>query len=107
MGRPALAVRADVLERLAGLAHKLSAHGAFMASAALREAAGCGDDELAAILPELGFEVDPSAGELTFLPRAATRRAKRKRGKAKTVRRRPGQDQDSPFTKLQDLTIAS
>ena len=107
MGRPALAVRADALERLARQAHKLSAQGAFTASAALRQAAGCGDDELAGILPELGFEVDPSAGELTFLPRAATRRAKRNRGKAKAVRRRADKGRDSPFSKLQGLTIAT
>jgi ATP-dependent RNA helicase SUPV3L1/SUV3 len=107
LGRSALAVRADVLERLAREAHKLSAQGPFTASAALRKAGGCGDEELAAILPELGFDVDPAAGELTFLPHAASRRAKRKRGKAKTARRGPDQGKDSPFSKLQDLTIAT
>ncbi len=110
LGRAALAVRADALERLARQAHKLSAQAPFTTSSALRKAGGCGDRELAGILPELGFEVDPAAGELTFLPHGASRRAKRKRGKAKTARRGSGgrgQDRgkDSPFSKLQDLTI--
>jgi ATP-dependent RNA helicase SUPV3L1/SUV3 len=107
MARPALAVRADALERLARQAHKLAAQGTFGASADLRKAAGCGDQELAAILPELGFDIDPAAGDLTFLLRAASRRAQRKRGPAKSARRRSGQGKDSPFSKLQDLTTAS
>ena len=111
MGRSALAVRADALERLAREAHKLAAQGPFTTSAALRKAGGCGDDELAVILPELGFEADPAAGQPSFLPPAAGRRGKRRRGKAKTARRKPdkgaGKENDSPFSKLQDLTIAT
>jgi len=111
MGRSALAVRADALERLAREAYKLAAQGPFTASAALRKASGCGDDELAVILPELGFEPDPAAGQLSFLPPAAGRRGKRRRGKAKSARRKPdkGPDKgnDSPFSKLQDLTIVT
>jgi ATP-dependent RNA helicase SUPV3L1/SUV3 len=107
LGRSALAVRADVLERLARVAHKLSAQGPFTASAALRQAGACGDEELAGILPELGFEVDAAAGELTFLPHAASRRAKRKHGKVKKPRGGTDKGKDSPFSKLRDLTIAT
>jgi len=107
LAKPARAVRADVLERLARTAHKLSAEGAFAANDALRKAGECGDAELAAILPELGFEVDGAADELTFLPHGATRRAKRRRGKAKSADRRAARAADSPFAKLQDLTSAS
>jgi len=107
MAKGTLAVRADALERLARTAHKLAARGAFAANDALRQAADCSDEALAGLLPELGFEVDTTASELTFLPRAASRRARRKRAKAKTARRRPGHGKDSPFAKLQDLTPAS
>ncbi len=107
LAKPAWAVRADVLERLARAAHKLSAEGPFTANDALRKAGGCGDAELAAILPELGFEVDGAADQLTFLPHAAARRAKRRRGKAKSASRRAERTADSPFAKLQDLTSAS
>ncbi len=107
LGRSALTVRADVLERLARVAHKLSAQGPFTVSAALRQAGACGDEELAGILPELGFEVDAAAGELTFLPHAASRRAKRKRGKARKPRGGTDKGKDSPFSKLQNLSIAT
>ncbi len=103
-GRAAFALRADALERLARQAHKLSAQGPFTASAALRKAGGCSDEELAAILPELGFKLDPAAGEVGFLPFAASRRAKRPRTQAKSARKRSPKSGESPFAKLQDLT---
>jgi ATP-dependent RNA helicase SUPV3L1/SUV3 len=103
-GRAAFAQRADALERLARQAHKLSAQGPFTASAALRKAGACGDEELAAILPELGFKRDPSAGELSFLPHEVFRRAKQKRARAKAARKKSDKNKDSPFAKLQDLT---
>jgi len=107
LGRSALAVRADALERLAREAHKLSAHGPFTANAGLLKAGGCDAAELAGILPDLGFAIDPAASELTFLPPAARRRVKRKRGKAKPARRAADKNEDSPFSKLQDLTIST
>ena len=105
LGRGGLAVRAETLERLARQAHKRAAKGPFPADDALRQAGKCGDRELAMILPELGFAVDPASDGLAFLPPAASRRAKRKRGKPGKTRKGAAKGKDSPFAKLQELTI--
>ena len=56
---------------------------------------------------ELGFEVAAAAGDLPFLPHPASRRAKRKRPRAKKPRGGTDKGKESPFSKLQDLTIAT
>jgi ATP-dependent RNA helicase SUPV3L1/SUV3 len=103
-GDEALAVRVDAAERLAKEARKLSAQGAFTATMALQTAAGCGEDALAVILPELGYRIDRSGPDLAFLPRGAARPTATRRRK-KTRVAKPEQA-DSPFAKLQDLKIA-
>ncbi len=103
-GDEALAMRVDAVERLAKEARKLSAQGAFTVTAALQRAAGCGEAELAVILPELGYRIDRSGPDLAFLPRGASRSPAARRRK-KTGVATPKQA-DSPFAKLQDLKIA-
>ncbi len=110
VGRPgrALAVRADVLERLAKEAHKRAGQGTFSADDALRKAGVCGDEALALLLPELGFAIDREADGLAFRPRPPGRNGGRKRRKGKNKGKKAGAgDEASPFSKLQDLTIAS
>ncbi len=83
---------------------KLSAQGAFTVTAALQRAAGCGEDELAVILPELGYRIDRSGPDLAFLPRGVSRStAARRRKKTRIPTPKPD---DSPFAKLQNLKIA-
>jgi ATP-dependent RNA helicase SUPV3L1/SUV3 len=102
-GRPALAVRADVLERLATRARKLATEGPFMPDGALRQATGLADEALAVLLPELGYRLDPGAAAPTYLPRGpGARKGRRAKGR-KAAQARP----DSPFAKLGDLEIAS
>jgi ATP-dependent RNA helicase SUPV3L1/SUV3 len=103
-GDEALAMRVDAVERLAKEVRKLSAQGAFTVTAALQRAAGCGEAELAVILPELGYRIDRSGPDLAFLPRGAFRSTAARRRK-KTGVATPKQA-DSPFAKLQDLKIA-
>ena len=100
-----LAVRADVLERLATRARKLAAKGPFTTNGELRRVTGLRDEELAALLPELGYRLDRATTVPTFLPRgpAGSVRHGRRRAKAhKTAKARP----DSPFAKLGDLEVA-
>jgi ATP-dependent RNA helicase SUPV3L1/SUV3 len=103
-GDEALAARVDAVERLAKEARKLSSQGAFTVTAALQRAAGCGEDELAVILPELGYRIDRSGPDLAFLPRGVSRSMAARRRK-KTGAPTPKQA-DSPFAKLRSLKIA-
>ena len=98
-----LAVRADIAERLASVAWALAARkGPFPATPELLSLAGCGTEEMTAILAGLGYRGQKNkAGELRF------RHALKPRAKVKKeARKKPVKvDRDSPFAKLQDLAV--
>ena len=101
-----LAVRCDMVERLASTAWALARRGPFPlsgeAGAGLMSLAGCGADEMAEILAGLGYlgKAD-KAGVLHFghasPPRAKSKQALKKK-RQKSVK-------DSPFADLQNLTV--
>ncbi len=88
-----LAVRVDMLERLAARAWILSRSGPFAADPELLSLAGCGADGMAEILAALGYRANGSGGGVTFSLR---------RRRKNTVRppRGPPAKTDSPFAKL-------
>ncbi len=101
-----LALRMDMLERLAGRAWSLARKGPFVIDADMVSLAGCGIEEMALILKHLGFAPAPAkdGAELLFV---AARKGKKK--KTKLARRRkarePRYDPDSPFAKLRELAL--
>ena len=94
-----LAVRVDMLERLASKAWDLSQSGPFAAVPELLSLAGCTPGELPDILAALGYESMEKDGTVTF------RRARRRRPRKQPQRRRRETRvaDDSPFAKLRDL----
>jgi ATP-dependent RNA helicase SUPV3L1/SUV3 len=92
-----VAVRVDIVERLAARAWALARQGPFAAGPDMLSLAGCGADEMNAVLAGLGYAVDgggDDAGAVTF--RRASRRG----------RRRPARSNgDSPFAGLGDLAL--
>ena len=102
-----LAVRVDMVERLANRAWSLSDAGAFAVAPDLMSLAGCGADDMAAILKGLGYRpVKDADGHLRFR-RAAKGKAKPggAREGMRTRKAKPASD-DSPFAKLRRLTAA-
>ena len=97
-----LAVRADIAERLASVAWALARKGPFPATPALLSLAGCGTEEMTAILAGLGYRGQKNkAGELRFRHASKPRTKVKKEARKKLVQ----VDRDSPFTKLQDLAV--
>jgi ATP-dependent RNA helicase SUPV3L1/SUV3 len=98
--RPAgrLALRLDILERVAGHAWNMGRKGPFAIDAPIQSLAGCGTDDMCAILAELGFQ---QRGNLFSIKKAA--RAKSK-GKSKPLRK-VHYDPHSPFAKLKELAL--
>jgi len=96
-----LALRADLLERLANEARKLAVQGGFAATPALQGLARCDEEELAAVLASLGYRAERDEAGLSFQPRGAAngKRAKKPRRK----RRPPAAPSDSPFAQLRSL----
>ena len=96
-----LAVRADALERLSDLAHRLAGQGPFLPVEALRKCIHCEAAALPAVIAALGFRSVEEAGELRFHAPV-----KRKRGRVPDRRRAkkpPRHLPDSPFAALRDL----
>jgi len=80
-----VAVRADVLERLAGLAWNLSRRGPFRVGPELLSRAGCGAPEMEKILTGLGYLAKGQGADATFVRAPAPKpapRTPRRRGKA-------------------------
>ena len=126
----ALAVRRDMVERLASKAWALARKGPFTAGPELLSLAGCGADGMTDILTGLGYRAGADEdGVLRFRPRdrapgknkgknKAKHKAKSKgkgRGKAKVKAKAKPKAMtakklkvtgDSPFAKLRDLTVA-
>ena len=117
-----LAVRADIVERLASRAWSLSKSGSFPVSADLMSLAGCGPEDMAEILKGLGYRGrKDKKGVIRFRHQEARSGAKgsatgekRKTGKmAKSSKsaggkkpkaaRRGSAEKDSPFAKLREL----
>lgn len=90
-----LALRLDILERMAALLWTLSRKGPFKMEAELLSLAGCGHEEMDGVLKALGYRAGKKGGKTTYaLPR------KRKPAPKKPCKTpvRP----DSPFAKLVD-----
>ena len=88
-----LALRLDVVERLAARAWSLSRAGPFAAGPELLSLAGCGGEDMAAVLAGLGYRARRRGGAVSF------DRAPRRRRKARAAT-------DSPFAKLGDMAAA-
>ncbi len=113
-----LALRADIAERLASKAWALGRKGAFPVTPELMSLAGCGPDDMAAILKGLGYRGQKDKkGDIKFRHQEARSGAKGSAtGKNKKARRADkearkaegltGKQKDSPFAKLGGLTAA-
>ena len=95
-----LAVRADMVERLATAAHKLGKSGPFPATAELASLIGCSREQLTPILRSLGYQPQQSAEGTRF-----ARRGKPKPGRARnqTPPAVRVADATSPFARLKDI----
>ncbi|MBM3564677.1 MAG: disulfide oxidoreductase [Alphaproteobacteria bacterium] len=91
-----LAVRLDVLERIAAGAWALVGKEPFIPPPALLNPAGCGADEMAAILTAIGFKETTRDGQRAFRPRR--RRLARVSPPGRHVRA-----EDSPFAVLKTV----
>jgi ATP-dependent RNA helicase SUPV3L1/SUV3 len=102
-------LRVDRIERLAAAARRLARQGPFAATPALASLAGCAVEELAAVLPPLGYRAVLGEGGITFhaRPRRAERPSDDKPGKRRRARRKPeAAAADGPFAKLRELRLA-
>ncbi len=114
-----LALRLDILERVAAHAWNLGRKGPFLAGAHLLSLAGCSAEDIGEILEEIGFckskETDDGAyyaikrKRAKPRPRKDTQMAKKPntpkgRRKAKPAKE-PKYDPDSPFAKLKELAL--
>ena len=108
-------IRVEALERLALAAQKLAAQGAFSATAALQQIAGCDAAALAVVLGGLGYRVRQDQQGFSFSARGNGGRRGKANGKAargrpaatkatrKKARKRAA---DSPFAKLRELKLS-
>ena len=91
-----LALRVDMVERLAARAWALSRTGPFAVGPELLSLAGCGSGEMAEILAALGYRGTGSGNAITYV------RAPRRKARAAPARH----EADSPFAKLRDLAVS-
>ncbi|MCH7865826.1 MAG: disulfide oxidoreductase, partial [Proteobacteria bacterium] len=109
----ALAVRHDMVERLASKAWALARKGPFTATPELLSLAGCGADEMTAILRGLGYPAKADKDGVVRFRDGDRGKAKVKakakpkpKPKPKTPAKKSKTIGDSPFAKLRDLTVA-
>jgi ATP-dependent RNA helicase SUPV3L1/SUV3 len=95
-----IAVRVDIVERLAAQAWSLARKGSFEAGPDMLSLAGCGPDEMTPVLTGLGYAAEGTGGS----DRPVTFRRPRRRPSRERRRKAPGNG-DSPFAKLGDLTL--
>jgi hypothetical protein len=88
-----LALRVDMLERLAARAWELSRSGPFTADPVLLSLAGCGADGIGEILMVLGYRAKGSGDGVTFSLRRRHKSTARRSGA-------PADKTASPFAKL-------
>ena len=99
-------LRADRVERLAAAARRLARKGAFAATPDLAELAGAAIEDLAQMLPALGYRAVLGEGGVSF--HARPRRAGRTRPGERARQRRDEAPEaaDGPFAKLKELRLA-
>jgi ATP-dependent RNA helicase SUPV3L1/SUV3 len=93
-----IAVRADVLERVAARAWALAKQGPFAPPAHWPDLPGCGAGEISAVLAALGFERVGQGEKALWRPR---RRRPARESPPSSRGRRPARGQDSPFAVLE------
>jgi ATP-dependent RNA helicase SUPV3L1/SUV3 len=116
--RPAgrLALRLDILERIAAHAWRLGRKGAFLADTHFLSLAGCGIKDLEPIMKEIGFRKAKETDEGVYFaiqrkrPKPPVQKkdgqpAKPKRTRKAKPRKEPEIDPHSPFAKLKELTL--
>ena len=105
----ALAVRCDMVERLASMAWTLARKGPFAltgdAGAGLMSLAGCGAEEMAVILAGLGYRGKPDKDGVLHFGHARPPRTKSKQASG-LKKKQPKALKDSPFAVLKNLTAA-
>jgi ATP-dependent RNA helicase SUPV3L1/SUV3 len=102
-----LALRVDMVERIANKAWTLARQGAFRPTPELMSLAGAGADDMAAILKGLGYRAEKDKEGQAVFRRAGGKKARD--GRAKTAARQRRQrepDRESPFAKLRHLAAA-
>jgi ATP-dependent RNA helicase SUPV3L1/SUV3 len=102
-------LRVDRVERLAAAARRLARQGPFGATPALAQLAGAGIDDLAAMLPALGYRAVLGEGGVSF--HARSRRGGGERHATPGRRRGRRHDEaeagaEGPFAKLKELRLA-
>ncbi len=95
-------LRVDRLETLAARLRHLARQGGFAATPELAALAHCGTDELAAVLPILGYRATRRAGDARF---EARRRPARHRRRERRRARPSDNSGSSPFAKLKELSL--
>jgi ATP-dependent RNA helicase SUPV3L1/SUV3 len=106
-----VAVRLDMLERIAAAAWDASKKGGFRLDATLTSLAGCTPPEMAEILSELSYAVEADEdGGFTARRRVRSRgkpedRKTKGRGARGRCEKGPTVDPDSPFAKLRELNL--
>jgi ATP-dependent RNA helicase SUPV3L1/SUV3 len=124
-----IAIRVEILERVATEAWSLSENGPFAEPAALMNLLGCGAEELAKVLARLGYQRETKDGEVRYRPKrreagrtgrppsvdaepagnkkrkAAKSAAPGKRRRTKSTKPEPAFDPNSPFAKLRELKL--
>ncbi|MBL6928664.1 MAG: disulfide oxidoreductase [Rhodospirillales bacterium] len=95
-----LAVRVDMLERLAEQAWTLLRKGPFAPTRELMSIVGCGAEDTGEILIAMGFRKVLKDGEERF---AAPRKGRRPAAEKPARPAKPSHDSDSPFAKLREL----
>ena len=95
-----LAVRVDMLERLAEQAWTLLRKGPFAPTRELMSIIGCGSEDIRDILMALGFRKVLVDGEERF---AAPKKKRRTTARKPAKPARPSHDTESPFAKLREL----
>ena len=107
-----LAVRIDILERLAEQAWTLAATGPFAVGPEMLNLLGCQDDDLAAVLADIGFvrhvEDDGSVRFVRPSRDAAQRQRQSAAREERTLQRRKGHSvaSESPFAKLREIAFS-
>jgi len=99
-------LRVDRVERLAAAARRLARQGPFGATPVLAQLAGCSPDELAALLPALGYRAVLGEGGITFHARLRRSENHPKAPRRRRRRRAEQPQADGPFAKLRALRLA-
>jgi len=102
-----LALRLDILERIAAHAWNLGRKGTFIADTQLLSLAGCGNDDLETILKEIGFRKskETDSGIEYAIERKRAKPALRKKPKKTKPVKKVYVDPDSPFAILKEMTL--